>query len=168
MSRLKDALSAAEWLWTMPEPHPLADLLPAMSEAEYAELRDSIRENGLRQPITLHHDGRLLDGRHRARICAELGIEPDTETFEGTDSEALAYVLDLNLTRRHLSESQRAMIAARLATLGRGRPINTARAAITQSDAVQTSDPGGQRAKRPRPPGDQPRQAMPEATSVAR
>jgi N6-adenosine-specific RNA methylase IME4 len=98
----------------MHEAHPFADLLPAMSEAEFAELRESIRANGLRQPITLHHDGRVLDGRHRARACAELGTEPATLTFEGTDTDALAYVLDLNLKRRHLDETQRAMIAAKL------------------------------------------------------
>jgi N6-adenosine-specific RNA methylase IME4 len=100
--------------------HPLADLLPAMSELEYAELRDSIRDNGLRQPITLHRDGRVLDGRHRDQACAELGIVPDVVTFEGTDSEALAFVLDLNLKRRHLDESQRAMIAAKLPGLSHG------------------------------------------------
>lgn len=44
------------------------------------------------------------------------------------DAEALAYVLSKNLTRRHLDESQRAMVAADLATMTVGRPAagNTA------------------------------------------
>ncbi len=42
------------------EPHPLALLLPEMPPAAYAELRESIRVNGQREPITLHQDGRII------------------------------------------------------------------------------------------------------------
>jgi N6-adenosine-specific RNA methylase IME4 len=118
-------------------PHPLAELLPPMSEADYLALRESIRCNGQREPITLHRDGRIIDGRHRARACAELGIEPVCRIFEGADSEILAFVLDLNLKRRHLDESQRAMIAAKLANLGEGRPSLTASIeAVSQANAA--------------------------------
>jgi N6-adenosine-specific RNA methylase IME4 len=119
----------------MTEAHPYAELLPPMSAGEYADLRASVAANGLREPIMLHADGRVLDGRHRQRACESLGVSPAVRTFAGTDAEALTYVLDLNLKRRHLSESQRAMLAARLATLDRGRPENTARAALTQEQA---------------------------------
>jgi N6-adenosine-specific RNA methylase IME4 len=100
--------------------HPFADLLPSMSDAEYAELRDSIREHGQREPITLDSAGRVLDGRHRARACAELGLPVASRTFEGDDSEALDFVMDINVVRKHLDASQRAMIAADLETLGHG------------------------------------------------
>jgi N6-adenosine-specific RNA methylase IME4 len=102
------------------QPHPLADLLPAMSAEEYADLLASIRANGVREPLMLHRDGRILDGRHRERACVELGITAQARMFEGTDAEALEYVLDLNLKRRHLNESQRAMLAADVATMRRG------------------------------------------------
>lgn len=93
------------------EIHPLAELIPAMSDEEFTELRDDIRENGLREPVTLYK-GKLLDGRHRARACEELGLEPATREYEG-DAPA-DYVISLNLRRRHLTVGQRAMAALAL------------------------------------------------------
>jgi ParB-like chromosome segregation protein Spo0J len=117
--------------------HPIADLIPPMSAAEFADLRASIKTEGLRVPITLHTDGSILDGRHRARACAELGIVPRTETFMGNEAQCLDYVLDLNLKRRHLDESQRAMIAAELATLRQGARTDLAPiGAMSQSEAA--------------------------------
>jgi N6-adenosine-specific RNA methylase IME4/ParB-like chromosome segregation protein Spo0J len=135
---------------TGPKSHPLAYVLPPMTDAEYAELRDSIRANGQREPITLHSDGRILDGRHRARACAELGVPVASKTFDGQDGEVLAYVLDLNLARRHLNESQRAMIAAELATMRQGARTDLASIeAMSQEEAadrLNVSRTGVQRA----------------------
>lgn len=88
--------------------HPLAELIPAMTDAEYAELLADMKANGQLEPITLY-EGKILDGRHRARVCDELGIEPATRAYDG-DSPA-AYVLSLNVKRRSLSVSQRAALA---------------------------------------------------------
>jgi N6-adenosine-specific RNA methylase IME4/ParB-like chromosome segregation protein Spo0J len=118
--------------------HPLADLFPPLSRDEYAALRDSIRANGQREPITLHRDGRIIDGRHREAACAELGIAVTTRTFDGSDADILQFVLDLNLKRRHLDASQRAMIAADLTNLGEGRPGKTAQiCAVSQQHAAE-------------------------------
>jgi ParB-like chromosome segregation protein Spo0J len=121
---------------TLP-PHPLADLLPPMSQAEYEELRDSIRTNGQREPITLHRDGRVLDGKHRDRACIELGIPTASKTFDGPDTDLLELVLDLNLKRRHLNESQRAIIAKRLETLKQGRRGKDANLHVSRDDAAR-------------------------------
>jgi N6-adenosine-specific RNA methylase IME4/ParB-like chromosome segregation protein Spo0J len=94
--------------------HDLCKLFPPMPEDQFNSLIDSIRDHGLLTPIMLH-EGKILDGRHRYKACINLGIEPNFEEYEGED--ALGYVIALNLSRRHLDESQRAMIGARIANL---------------------------------------------------
>lgn len=99
--------------------HPLADLFPLIEGAEFNELVTSIRENGQREPIVIFEDA-VLDGRNRYRACEAAGVEPVTQQFPGGDP--VHFVIDHNLRRRHLNESQRAMIAARLTDLAVGRP----------------------------------------------
>lgn len=100
--------------------HPLAEVFPLMQGPEFDEFTASIKNNGLRDPIILH-DGMILDGRNRYRACLIAGIEPRTEAFNGGGNPAL-FVLDRNCHRRHLTESQRAMAVAKLASLGAGQP----------------------------------------------
>ena len=90
---------------------PVANLLPSMSEEEFQGLKSDIEQNGQREPI-ITHNRRLIDGRHRLRACNELGIVPRVE--ERSLDDPLQFVLSLNIHRRHLNESQRAMIAAQL------------------------------------------------------
>jgi N6-adenosine-specific RNA methylase IME4/ParB-like chromosome segregation protein Spo0J len=98
--------------------HDLCKLFPPMPEDQFNSLIDSIRDHGLLTPIMLH-EGKILDGRHRYKACINLGIEPSFEEYEGED--ALGYVIALNLSRRHLDESQRAMIAGRISNLKDGQ-----------------------------------------------
>lgn len=98
--------------------HEYSNLFPVMSGEEYEGLKKDIAENGLYNPITLYKD-KIIDGRTRWRVCKELKIEPAFEVL-GDDIDPLAYVVSQNLHRRHLNASQRAMIAARLATMRQG------------------------------------------------
>jgi protein gp37 len=100
--------------------HPYCLAIPEMSDSEFQELKGDISGSGLLEPIVMF-EGKILDGRHRYKACLQLGIEPWFKDYDGPDS-ALDYVISLNLRRRHLSESQRAMAMANLCGLLRGRP----------------------------------------------
>jgi ParB-like chromosome segregation protein Spo0J len=98
--------------------HPAAELFPMMSVAEFEALKADIKEHGLRESIVFWKN-MLVDGRNRLKACEELGIEPDEcELMEETDP--VAWVISHNLHRRHLSESQRAMVAAKVAKMTHG------------------------------------------------
>ena len=117
--------------------HPAAEIFPVMDEAAFAALVADIAAHGQREPI-LVLDGQVIDGRHRLRACEQLGLEPLVRQVSADDGDPFGLVVSLNLHRRHLSEGQRAIIAARLATLPHGRPdANAQICAFTQDEAAQ-------------------------------
>lgn len=119
--------------------HPIAAIFPLLPEAELQELADDIKANGLKQSI-LACDGMILDGRNRYRACLIAGVSPHFDQYEGKDP--LSVVISLNLKRRHLSESQRAMVAAKLANMPQGARtdiqhcLNSGNVKLSQSDAA--------------------------------
>src|SRR5262249_1972605 len=98
----------------MKELHPLANIFPQVEGPEFADLVADIREHGLYDPIVMFED-RVLDGRSRLRACKVAGVEPVFTVYTGDDP--VAFVVRINLHRRHLDESQRAMVAVKLAML---------------------------------------------------
>ena len=91
--------------------HPVAELFPLMTQAEYEELKNDIKVNGLLVAIWIY-EGKIIDGRNRDRACRELGIQPRFQEWDGRGS-LVAFIISLNQHRRHLSASQRAVVAAR-------------------------------------------------------
>lgn len=91
--------------------HPLSAAFPAMSDAEYTELLDSITDIGVQNPITLH-EGMVLDGWNRYRACLELGYECLERIFGGDDP--VRFVRAQNKHRRHLSVGAWALIEVAL------------------------------------------------------
>ena len=94
--------------------HELCCIFPRCSDEELQLLVVDIRENGLQIPVTLYEE-KILDGRNRYLACGLLNIEPHYVHYEGNDP--LSFVVSRNLCRRHLSESQRAMVAAAVLVL---------------------------------------------------
>jgi ribonuclease HII len=92
-------------------------VMPSLSEAEYAGLKADIAERGVLVPVERDENGDLLDGYHRAQICEELGItDIPTIIRPGlTEQEKRDHARALNLHRRHLnSEQKRQTIASQL------------------------------------------------------
>ena len=90
------------------ENHEIANFFPMMSPDEFESLKQDIRANGLRTPVLLY-ENKILDGRNRYAACREIGVKPDTIEYVGNDP--VGHVISLNLVRRHLNTSQRAMIS---------------------------------------------------------
>lgn len=97
--------------------HELANIFPMMNDERFMDLVDDIKQNGLHDPIDLY-EGKVLDGRNRYKACLIAGVEP--RGYEYTGDDPLKYVLSKNLHRRHMDESQRAMVGANIANLPRG------------------------------------------------
>ena len=68
-----------------------------------------IKAKGLLRPIILY-EGKILDGRNRYLACQIAGVEPRFVQWSGKGSP-LQWVISENLVRRHLTSSQRAVVA---------------------------------------------------------
>lgn len=115
--------------------HPLASTFAELSIVDREALHASLATSGQLVPI-LRHGGLVVDGRERLRWCISEGVEPRFEELP-EDSDPLDALLAANLQRRHLTRSQRAMAAARVATLDRGRPKKGQRCTFTVEEAAR-------------------------------
>ena len=88
--------------------HEAASIFPLMTGDEFEELVEDIHKHGLREPVALL-DGKILDGRNRYRACLLAGVE--CRYLESPVNDAIAYVVSMNLKRRHLSVPDRAFVA---------------------------------------------------------
>ncbi len=89
--------------------HEAANIFP-LDEEHIDELASDISANGQQVPIEVY-DGKILDGRRRWLACERAGVKPKTKDVLPADP--VAYVLSLNLHRRHLTPSQASMVGAR-------------------------------------------------------
>jgi hypothetical protein len=132
------------------EVHPFADMFPMMSDEELATLGADIQANGLRELVafcwvetgTLGSHRVLVDGRNRMEAMERIGInlQPRSDglpklggrhyatalskDLRGVDP--VAYILGLNVHRRHLSVQQQAdlIVAAHLPKPGQPGPVS--------------------------------------------
>jgi len=92
--------------------HPISNLFPLMEGKDLELLTQDIMIHGCRSAITIF-EGKILDGRNRYRACLRAKVEPIFIDLVG--DKPLNFVISTNLQRRHLTVSQRAMIAAKMA-----------------------------------------------------
>lgn len=98
--------------------HPLASVLPMLGQVETDELAADIQANGLRSDIILL-DGKILDGRNRYKACKIVNVEPRFRDFNG-EGDPIDFIVSVNVKRRHLTASQKALVVAKVAQLPRG------------------------------------------------
>lgn len=136
--------------------HPVAELFPMLSETELKVLAEDIRENGLRNVLVFDLRGRLIDGRNRLAAIRLLGdewIEANSHKCGGVyvsdnpeateaelEAELVRYILSTNLHRRHLNESQRAMVAAEIANVTHGGDRKSDQSADLHLDPIKVED----------------------------
>ncbi len=113
--------------------HAACNIFPPIEGQSFDDLVESIRTHGLHEAIKTVR-GEIVDGRNRDKACKVAGVAPTyVELPDGTD--VIAYVISANLTRRHLDESQRAMVAAKLAKLPKGAKLNRNSAASIEASS---------------------------------
>lgn len=131
--------------------HPYSEVFPLLEGPALDELAADIKANGLREDIWLY-EGQILDGRNRFLACQKAKIRPVYRKYLGR--EPLAFVVSLNIQRRHLSDSQRAMAAAKVATLrdGQKKPAASIEAAgaASQIEAAESFGVGRSSVQRAR------------------
>lgn len=95
--------------------NPLASCWPMLDEDQMTALVDDIKAHGLRNAIVLDQDDQILDGRNRNAACILAGVTPTFEVFIGSPEQQHAFVMSQNAQRRHMTSSQRAGVAGKMA-----------------------------------------------------
>jgi N6-adenosine-specific RNA methylase IME4/ParB-like chromosome segregation protein Spo0J len=127
--------------------HPLAEIFPLIEGEDFAALVADIKAHGVHEPIWIYQ-GQIIDGRNRYRAARLAGIDCPMREYIGDNP--VAFVVSLNLKRRHLNESQRAMVAARLATLQRGDNQHSPIGETSQAQAAELLNVGKRSVERAR------------------
>lgn len=84
-------------------------VMPDLDADEYEALKADITDRGVMVPVEYDEHGHVLDGHHRLRACAELGITDWPSVVRGglDESGKRRHARTLNLSRRHVSRADR-------------------------------------------------------------
>ena len=103
MTTKPEPLSVASHAAANEPARPKYQVMPELSDEQYAELRESIRQHGVLVPVDLDECGDILDGHHRQRIAKELGV-PCPTVVNGSlvsDEAKREWARTVNLVRRN-------------------------------------------------------------------
>lgn len=128
------ALQGAQVQGTYPA-HRVTQLFPRASAQQLQELAEDIRKTGQLVTIKVVR-GETIDGMAREAACRIAGIAPKFEHLDDlSEQEILNHCIALNLQRRHLSDGQRAMVAASIAQYQVG--ANQHSGGVSQGEAAK-------------------------------
>ncbi len=114
--------------------HPAASAFPLLTGDDFDRFVASIERFGLREPVVFRGDV-LLEGRNRVlavEVLRKRGLDIELRRVQWVSvrgETAAEFIADVNFRRRHLTNDQRAIIAAEL------EPIIAAERAETQAQS---------------------------------
>ena len=87
------------------EKHELNSIVPVMNDAEFEDLKQSIKDKGFMSCFgsVLLFENKIIDGWSRYTACQAVGVDPVVEHFTGTRSDAID-LISKSITRRHMSD----------------------------------------------------------------
>lgn len=92
--------------------HPEADIVPPMTPDEYDAFLADVLDRGITTPLTVTHDGVVLDGRHRFGAAVTLGIDAlPVHVVDVAPDRQVDYMVRQAVLRRHLTIAQRRDLA---------------------------------------------------------
>ena len=118
--------------------HPDCEQIPRMRDDEWTRFLEDVKQRGVLEPIVVQSGGIVLDGRHRldaARTRGDRTIPGRLVDFG--KREQLEFIITSAVLRRHLTDDQRSILAARFR-----EPISRAAKAERAKKAGQTGGTG--------------------------
>ena len=114
-----------------------------LTPVEYDALTASIEAVGILKPVLITADGELLDGKHRRKIAAELGIDCPARIVDPVDgTQALRMAIDANTTGRLMTVEERRVLVGKMRANGMtqrevGDALGVAERTVQRDDRVQ-------------------------------
>lgn len=94
--------------------HPACEQVPRMRDDEWAKFLEDVKQRGVLEPIVVQRGGVVLDGRHRLEAAKARGDRNIPGRFvELGAKEQLEFIITSAVLRRHLTDDQRSILAAR-------------------------------------------------------
>jgi len=116
----------------------LKRLIPPLEEDEYKSLEESIKKEGVREPLVLWSDI-LVDGHNRKEIADKLKIRYKTYQKKFKDkTEVILWMIDNQLGRRNISKYDRTRLNLKKEDIL--KPIAKANQGLSKGKGIQKSD----------------------------
>jgi ParB-like chromosome segregation protein Spo0J len=96
-------------------------VIPVLSDEEYAELKTDIASRGVMVPVEYDEEGNILDGHARVQICQELTIKEWPRVIRAglTEEQKIQHAYQINMLRRQVSVEWKKEEAKKLRLEGR-------------------------------------------------